>query len=205
MTIVDFVMEQPPSAVLSDLSDMFEPEKLCSPIDMYQNRITEVLRYGSPIRLAEEHILGRLLALNAVSAAEAYFRAILSSCIEICPISQSIASEKTINRGGMLWHGRIVFIRSAFDHVSFGSADDLKRTTAAYIGFDLRSSVFQAPLAEYDKVCHLRHGIVVRPQCGQVEHKADGRPNAHKSRLSASTRDCCRHHHAGCYLQSGSI
>ena len=158
--LADFVNSQPPSASLGDLSDMFEPVELSSPIDEYQSRITEILRFGTPARLSEQSLLGRLLALNVVSAAEAYFRSALSAAMEMCPIAQAIAAEKTINLGGMLWHGRQGFSRSAFDHLSFASSEDLKKASSAYLGFSLALSTFQAPLSEYDKVCHLRHGIV---------------------------------------------
>ena len=139
---------------------MFEPVVLQSPIDEYHLRIMEVLRFGTPERLSEQSIVGRLLSLNVVSAAEAYFRSALSAAMEMCPIAQAVAAEKTINLGGMLWHGRSGFSRSAFDHLSFASSEDLKKASSAYLGLSLSASTFQAPLREYDKVCHLRHGIV---------------------------------------------
>lgn len=160
MSLADLVTEQPPSASLGDISDMFEPVVLKSPIDEYHGRITEILRFGSPNTLDTYPLLGRLLALNVVSATEAFFRSLLSAGMELCPISQSVAAEKTINLGGMLWHGRIGFSRSAFDHLSFSSADDLKKASSTYVHFALPNATFQTPLAEYDRVCHLRHGIV---------------------------------------------
>lgn len=120
----------------------------------------EILKLGTPERLSEQIILGRLLALNVVSAAEAYFRSALSAAIDMCPVAQAVAAEKTINLGGVLWHGRKGFSRSAFDHLSFASSDDLKKASSAYLGLSLPNATFQSPLSEYDKVCHLRHGIV---------------------------------------------
>lgn len=160
MELADFITEQPPSASLGDLSDMFEVEHLSSPIDEYQARILEILRMGEPEQLRSHRLLGRLLTLSIVSAAEAYFRSMLSAAMEICPISQSVASEKSINLGGMLWHGRDGFSRSAFDHLSFASAEDLRKASANYLGLQLPQEIFQTPLSEYEKVCHLRHGIV---------------------------------------------
>ena len=139
---------------------MFVQEDLRSPIDMYLVRVKDLLNYGTPVRLKETDFLGRLLMLNVVSAAEAYFRSIMSAAIETCPLAQSSASEKTINLGGLLWHGRDGFSRSAFDNVSFASGDELKKTSEQYIGFKLDASVFQSSLQEYDKVCQFRHGIV---------------------------------------------
>jgi hypothetical protein len=127
---------------------------------MYQNSVGELLRYGSPDRLAQSSFLGRLLVRGIVSAAEAYFRAVLSSCIELCPIAQSIASKKTINLGGLLWHGHVGFSRSAFEHASFTSKEELVRACREYLGISLDDSTFKSLLDQYEIVCQFRHGIV---------------------------------------------
>jgi hypothetical protein len=160
MALADYITDQPPSASLGDLSTMFVPEQLSSPIDMYKKRVREILAYGNPNTLSGSPMIGRLLAINLVSATEAYFRSVLSAAIELCPIAQSIASEKNINLGGMLWHGRKGYSRSAFDHISFANADDLKKASSGYVGFVLQPNTFKTPLDEFDKVCHLRHGLV---------------------------------------------
>jgi hypothetical protein len=160
MDIADYVNDLPPSSRLGSLDDFLREEALASPVDMYQRSITQILRYGTRERLLESDFLGRLLVIGIVSATEAYFRAILSSCIEICPVAQSIASEKTINLGGLLWHGRAGFSRSAFEHATFTSKDELTRACKQYLGIELDKRIFGELLDQFEIVCQLRHGIV---------------------------------------------
>lgn len=160
MSLADFITMQAASVSLGDLSGMFVSKEKSCPIDRYKERIKDILRYGNPERLTDDRMIGRLLAVNTVSVVEAYLRSIISSVMEICPISQSIASEKTINLGGMLWHGRYGYSLSAFDHVSFSNAEDIQKISRSYIGFELQKDKFAIPLAEFDRVCHIRHGIV---------------------------------------------
>lgn len=160
MDVVDYVNELPPSSRLGSLRDYLREETLASPVDMYQYSIAQILHYGTPKRLSESEFLGRFLVIGIVSAAEAYFRGVLSSCIEICPIAQSTASERTINLGGLLWHGQVGFSRSAFDHTSFASTRELTQTLKNYLGIGLDDRTFKDLLDQFETVCHLRHGIV---------------------------------------------
>lgn len=160
MTILDFANGVPPSVRLSLLTNFLKGEGVASPIDMYKRTVGEILAYGTDARLTESSQLGRLLFLGIVSAAEAYFRGILASCIEMCPLCRNEASARQINLGGLLWHGRDGFSRSAFEHMSFASREDLKKATKDYLGFTLRDEDFRSILDEYSVVCNLRHGIV---------------------------------------------
>jgi hypothetical protein len=135
MDAADYVNELPPSSRLGSLDDFLKEETLASPVDMYRRSIGQILQYGTQARLAESDFVGRLLIFGIVSAAEAYFRAILSSCIELCPVAQSIASKKMISLGGLLWHGQPGFSRSAFEHTSFTSKEELTKVCREYLGF----------------------------------------------------------------------
>jgi hypothetical protein len=104
--------------------------------------------------------MGGLLLLGLVSASEAYFRGVLSLCMMLCPICQSNAAKKTINLGGLLWHGHANYSRSAFEHYSFTSRDELRKACDGFLGFKLRDSEFKDPLDQFEEVCQLRHGIV---------------------------------------------
>ncbi len=160
MTLSDYANEAPPSAKLSALSSYMQEEDPWAPIDMYRSSISAILQYGTEERLRESLFLGRLLALGLVSAVEGYCRAVLSNCMEICPVSQAVSAEKMINLGGLLWHGKAGFSKSAFEHTSFSSKKELVTAFRDYIGFRLSPGVFESPLDEYDDVCQLRHGIV---------------------------------------------
>lgn len=137
-------------------------ETLTAPIDMYLSSVASILTYGTEARLNENDFIGRLLFIGAVSSAEAYFRAVLSSCMELCPVCKKAASQnaKQIHLGGLLWHGRDGFSRSAFEHHSFTSKDELAKAVLGFLGIKLPDSAFGALLEEYEMICQLRHGVV---------------------------------------------
>jgi hypothetical protein len=89
-----------------------------------------------------------------------HFRATLSACIELCPVAQAGAAAKVINLGGLLWHGKKGFSRSAFEHASFTSREELVKACKDFLSIKLNDTKFKALLDQYERVCHLRHGIV---------------------------------------------
>jgi hypothetical protein len=105
-------------------------------------------------------MIGRLLLVALVSATENYFRSVLSNVMRVCPVAQSVAAEKTINLGGLLWHGRDDYTRSAFEHASFADQKAIRTTSRDFIGIELPDSEFRDVLKEFEKICELRHGIV---------------------------------------------
>ena len=159
-SISDFVNEAPGSNSIGAIDVYLSDANLPSPVDAYVQYTRSLLRFGTPDHLGQNEHLGGLLLLGAVSAAEGYFRSIFSQVLEICPMSREASAEKQINLGGVLWHGYSEFRRSAFEHITFCSREDLKRHSRAYICFDLQDSYFKDPLSEFDKVCHLRHGLI---------------------------------------------
>lgn len=158
--IADYVNESAPTSRLGNLVNYLREEDLTAPIDMYKRSISNILQYATSDRLLEHDFLGRLLALGIVSSAEAYIRSMLSACVEICPMSQAISSKQTIHLGGVIWHGRDGFSRSAFEHHSFASKDDIASACKKYTGINLDDINFKSILEEYELVCQLRHGIV---------------------------------------------
>lgn len=160
MDVADYVNSLQPAGGLTLDGSLFKPESSESPIDVYWGRVGEMLSYGTVEKLTENDFIGRLLVLGIVSAAESYFRSVLSIAMEICPIARAGAHEKTINLGGILWHGKNGFSRSAFDNSSFASSKELQKAARDFVGFDLAPAEFQAVLEDFDKICHLRHGIV---------------------------------------------
>lgn len=160
MELEDFVNESAPTNALGALGNYVEPEKLGAPIDVYNRGVKEIISFGTPTRLAKDPFVGRLLLLGVVSAAEGYIRAILASCIENCPIAQVGAESKNIHLGGLLWHGKDGFSRSAFEHNSFASRKEVVKAFRDFISVDLDESVFSDILYQFDRVCNLRHGIV---------------------------------------------
>ncbi|SPF77003.1 hypothetical protein ALP8811_02022 [Aliiroseovarius pelagivivens] len=160
LKVADFVNEAPPSGSIGSIDSVLTEVDLKSPIDEYIKSSRSLLSYGTVDRLSQNGHLGGLLVLGSVSAAEAYFRSILSLSLEGCPICRETAAEKSINLGGVLWHGHSEFRRSAFEHMSFSSRAELKKASQGYLGFELKDAKFSGPLKEFDIACHLRHGLV---------------------------------------------
>ncbi len=160
MNIEDFVCSAPPTATLSNLASCMKQVEMPAPIDYYVQNSREILNYGTPARLGEINRLGGLLLLGLISSAEGYFRSILSAALDICPVCKNTAAEKQINLGGVLWHGKDEFRRSAFEHMSFASAKELTSATRGYLGFEMKGSKFDSILSDFDIICHLRHGLI---------------------------------------------
>lgn len=162
MIIQDFANAAAPSTRVGLLTGFFAEEDLEAPVDMYLSTARSMLNYGTEERLKENLFIGRLLFVGVISAAEAYFRGVLSSCMEICPVCRRAASQnaKQIHLGGLLWHGREGYSRSAFEHHSFTSKAELAKAVHDFLGVKLEDGVFKALLEEYDIVCQLRHGVV---------------------------------------------
>lgn len=160
MKIEDYVCIAPPTASLAGIENCMIELEMPSPIDLYIKTSRELITYGTTNRLNEMKKLGGLLLLGLISSAEGYFRSVLSASLNICPLCRNTSAEKQINLGGVLWHGKDEFRRSAFEHMSFASAKELSSATKNYLGFELKGSVFNNILKDFDSVCHLRHGLI---------------------------------------------
>lgn len=160
LSVKDYVNEAPSSNAIGSVDPYLSEVDLPSPIDAYIGYSRSLLGFGTSGNLSANPHLGGLLLLGVVSAAEAYFRSSFSFALEVCPIAREVSAEKQINLGGVLWHGQSEFRRSAFEHLTFCSGEDVKRHAFGYLKFKMRDAEFSAPLDEYEKVCHLRHGLV---------------------------------------------
>lgn len=93
MNIEDFANGTPVSSSIGSIDEYLGETDHSSPIDAYILYSRCLLRYGTADRLAENEHLGGLLLLGSVSAAEAYFRLILSATLEVCPICWQVPAE----------------------------------------------------------------------------------------------------------------
>lgn len=160
MNIEDYVCVSPPTSSLGGLSNCMTEVDMPAPIDFYFEQSRKIINYGTQARLDELPMLGGFLLLGLISSAEGYFRSVLSTTLDLCPISRKLAAEKQINLGGVLWHGRDGFRKSAFEHLSFASAKEISSAAKTYLGFEMKGSTFNNILDDYDTICHLRHGLI---------------------------------------------
>ena len=89
--------------VSSFCTSMSESEP--SPIDDFYTYSRDIIKLGSPSRLTENPILGRLLLLALVSGVELYFRSILSGIIKHCPIARKHAFKQQISLENVEYYG----------------------------------------------------------------------------------------------------
>lgn len=160
MKIEDFVFTAPSTTSLSGLENCMYEIDTPAPIDFYLINSRDIIQYGTPFQLNQMNKIGGLLLLGLISSAEGYFRSILSATLDICPICKNTAAEKQINLGGVLWHGKGEFRRSAFEHMSFASGKDITSAAKGFLDFEMKGSIFKTILADFDTICHLRHGLI---------------------------------------------
>lgn len=132
-----------------------------SPIDTFYNNTQELIKIAQPDFLKMSPRLGSLFLIGLVSSTENYFRDLFAKMLKICRTSQAKSAENTIKLGSVIWHGNIEVERGAFENTSFASAEEIRKTVKNFLDIELeKNGPTNTILAEFDKVCELRHGIV---------------------------------------------
>jgi hypothetical protein len=132
-----------------------------SPIDNFYLARTAILLATKPELINQHKWIAGFLVASTISATEDYFREISSFCLINCTTSKAMSSEKPINLGSAIWNSASFFSKGCFEHLSFASQETIKKCSREYLGFEIdKKSNTAAALAEYDKICELRHGIV---------------------------------------------
>jgi hypothetical protein len=63
--------------------------------------------------------------------------------------------------GSVFWHAGVEVERGAFEHLSFSSSDEIKRTAKNFLDYEIREgSSIAGALKAFNDVCELRHCIV---------------------------------------------
>lgn len=137
-------------------------EKLrSSPIDDYYVYVEHLLTLGDSAALTASPTLGRLLLLGLVGGVEAYLRSALTGVLRLCPLCRSNAADQLIPFGAVDYYGVSEFELGILDTSSLASAVEIRKRTQSLLGIPVKEgSSISAALAEFDKVCHLRHAAV---------------------------------------------
>jgi hypothetical protein len=157
-SLEDYVCLPPESAVLSEVK--IRASSYTNAVDEFLKAHLSISRAGIPSNMTSIESLTAMLIVRCVSSTENYFRTILSEMLEMCPIAQRDCAEQQINLGGLIWHGKNRFSRSAFEHVSFADSSEIVKATKKFIGCDLDRRTFSDIFPQFDKLCQLRHAIV---------------------------------------------
>lgn len=103
----------------------------------------------------------RLLVLGLVSSSENYFRQLLCELLSACPLCHEKCSKLEIKYSSASYFSNAEISQSLTDSSVFSSAENITEETKRLTGFNLNDSgSVKAALAEYHKVCILRHASV---------------------------------------------
>lgn len=102
-----------------------------------------------------------LMLVGLISATENYFRDILGDILAVCPTSQNKSVEQKIQLGSVLWGGKDVHNRTAFEFLAFSNSKNVLETFNNFLGHVvIQRGAWKVWLTEYDKLCELRHAVV---------------------------------------------
>lgn len=155
----DSVSQTAPAATIADVQQYIAlgavaPE---SPLDAFYRASQDIVKVATPAFLTANPAMGPLLLVGLVSVTENYFRDLFTKLIRLCPVARAKCADQSIQLGSVIWHGGLDAERGAFEHISFADAKRVVSTTEKFLDYKLKASSI---LAEFDKVCELRHGIV---------------------------------------------
>lgn len=165
-----------------------------SPIDEYYELARELLTRSARPDVSADQMLMRLLLLELVSGAELYFRRILSSIIGLCPLTRAIASRSQVSLGAAYYYGADTVALALIEHTSLSGQDEIRKYTKQLTEFDIKQTSSEGvALADFERVCHLRHAAVhARGELGsrnlaEIGIKAIGRRQLFLSPISFRT------------------
>lgn len=159
-SVPDYANAAPSASNIGNASSYIVECSLGNPFDDFTRGITEVVKAATPENMKAVNFLGRLLIADIISRTEQYFRRALVSAISICPICHELSVEKSVNLGGVIWHGADRFSLAVFENTTFTSRSEIRKACKEYIGLTLDEAQFSDPLRNFDMACQFRHGIV---------------------------------------------
>ncbi len=131
-----------------------------SPLDLFISNTKQLhmLRSGEI-----QNILGHLLLLGYVSAAESYLRALIRNLINHDEYIQSIVSDKTVSYAAAQHHKKELLPEALLEDFSLASPYNVFETLKDIIGMKgQRPPEMTKCSSEFMKVCELRHCCVHR-------------------------------------------
>jgi hypothetical protein len=132
-----------------------------APIDDYYNAAESITLVGTPDLLDAHRVLGRLLLLGHVSAAETFVRAILVGVLNRCPIARSQAGTQTIPFSSVHYYDDAEIAYGLFDGKSLAGGPEIRSISKKLLDIDMpNKGPLYAGLEKFDALCHLRHAAV---------------------------------------------
>lgn len=164
-----------------------DPLKVCSPlavlavspIDDFYTHVALLIPLGQEQVLQSNAALGKVLLLGVVSATEHYFRALIAGLVQVCPVVRRQAAPLPLSFGALDYYRQEDLGLALLENVSLATAGEVRKQTQRLLGIDTKQdSSADAALAEYEKLCQLRHAAVHAH--GELSHQ-----NLHELGVSA--------------------
>lgn len=133
------------------------PARSAAPIDEYYRHVNELVRRSGT---ADAWLL-RLMLLDLISATELFFRRVLAGAVTVCPLIRALASKQMLSLGAVSYYSPEDMALGLLENSALSGEDELKKRTRAITGLDFKQgSSVDVTLAEFDRICHLRHAAV---------------------------------------------
>jgi hypothetical protein len=149
---------------INDINNFIKvhPAPTESAIDKFYSASNAILTKCSPNFIADNgNEISGLMLIGLISATENYFRDVLGYILSVCPSSQAHSAEQKIQLGSLLWGPNSLHSRSAFEFLAFSNSKNISDTFKNFTNHTVKQNgAWKACLAEFDKLCELRHAIV---------------------------------------------
>jgi hypothetical protein len=136
-----------------------------SPVDEFRSNLSQinVLYLQAEARGEYKPMLGSLVYLGMVSAAEGYFRSLLRRLILIDPACQHNASSRTVTYGAALHHERDLLPEALLEGLSLASTKNVASELKTLCNISQMSKDGAVPVAlqqlfqNFEAICQVRH------------------------------------------------
>ncbi|TFZ36204.1 hypothetical protein EWW49_12915 [Pseudomonas syringae] len=140
--------------------DVGHSDNNLSPIDLF---ITNTKQLNKLVTSDYSPVLGNLILLGYVSAAESYIRALIRKLIHCDEYISALVSEKSVSYAAALHHKKEILPEALLEDFSLASPYNVFETLKELIGMKgNRPNPLILPSQEFKKVCELRHCCVHR-------------------------------------------
>ena len=150
-----------PTATKLDTAKWFDAAHVTmveSPIDEFRRNLAEINKLYLQAEQREEYVpmLGSLVYLGLVSAAEGYFRSLLRRLIREDSACESNAATRTVTYGAAIHHEPALLPESLFEGVSLASAKNVCSELRSLCGIAVPDSLEQL-FQNFEAISQVRH------------------------------------------------
>ncbi|MEE4093652.1 hypothetical protein V2I59_08880 [Pseudomonas viridiflava] len=143
-----------------DKFDFAHTDSNLSPIDLF---VTNTKKLNKLVTGDYSPVLGNLILLGYVSAAESYIRALIRKLIHCDEYISALVSEKSVSYAAALHHKKEILPEALLEDFSLASPYNVFEALKELIGMKgTRPNPLVLPSQEFKKVCELRHCCVHR-------------------------------------------